>query len=1294
MRAVVLLVLLAAPSLAPPAAAAPPREPWWDEAWHFRLPLTVAASGRNPATGAPVDLSGTADVTVFVPVDFTAALRDDGAWPFDAAGRPSAWTLIPESVRVVEIDEAGAARRVLASRVLTFALDEDATAPFDPHSNAAATLAVTLPGRVEAPRRLHVYFDIAENGAKPAAPAELDGLAGPGPGVLALARAPPAPAGARLQLVAMPLAAAADVVVERLPPGAAPEEVARARVAAPVARVPLPAADVAYDFRVTASSPTLLALETVPAGNAAAQALFHAALDGGLSGTRFVVPGLAAAGATLDVVGTAPRTRVTVTDAATGADVAALVVGERESAPLAVPRDAAYRVDASAPVLLLSRGTASADDGSAFLHQAVTLAGAGAGRFLVGARGAGHSVAADAPTSVKAFPLARPADVLSGRAGDPPRFAWTSRGLAAAATEPWAFYADAADVTVLLGSDGLAPLVGRAGGEFRIALASDRPTEAQAEAPLAGVLVAPFGGTRVDVVSRAANGTRVASSTVTLAAPGALDVAPDGSRALLVEGEVTEVRASKPVFLHAYRAGAASTAYLPTLPAVAHVEAGRLEYHGALLAWDEPARTVTARPGERVGVPLTLTNLGRASDGAPLLEEVAIDVEPHARGRCRSSWDASASASSLPALPSPGSRSLAVFVSVPATAAPGECAEVVITATSAQDPRVRVEARVTVRARAAFEPEITVLREDGTAADSTTLLLDSGVPRTVALSVRNAGGAAGEAVVAVAPAPLYRVALAREGGEPAADGRLTVTVPVNASVRVFLTITAPTGTEPRWDFFVQAVSASDPAVRDEALVSARPRANLTVVATADAPRVSVVPGGEGNVTVHLANLGGDAEVRARVATALLPGWSASVTPERTLLRARGALAGDGRALDSSNVTLTLRAPTDASVGQSFPLALAVEPSSGADAGARVPLTAVVVNDYRVAVEALPPVLALPRSEVTVPLAFDSTAAGPFNLTLRGAAAPAGWGARVTDASLRLAPGERARTVVALTVPSGARAGVAEVTLDFDLADGVSPPARLRVTVRATTPESPFLRVDGLPAEVALAAAGGTRLVARVVNDGNRDAEVALHAEADHGATVALDATTLRLAHGEARDVVLLVTAPAEPGYGSSAVVLRASAAGAATEEREVAVRETVRDIAVVAAVIERSPSGASFLNVTVENRGTDAAPGLVLLVTARGEAVAEFAVAGLAPGVRAQHVLPAAPGLDGLAIAVASADDVPDATPSDNALAAEGVEAAAAPAEARASVPAPSALGTGLGLALAAVCGARRRRAA
>lgn len=1218
------LALLVMPLV--PVASADASEPWWDERWRFRLPITIGPDAYDPMTGAEVALDGIDAPLVLVPIDLTRALHDAGSWPFDAAERPIGWTFSPTSVRVVEVG----ATAPIPSRLLPYAFD--AAPPFEPSANAAGTLALLVPGRISAPRTFYVYVSIDEHAATPAPThtpgesARLDEVGGLGPIVSTLVHVPPTSANQEPALLLFPAGdGATRATVSRLAPGAAAEEIAQVDVPAAGARVELPPSERGYDASVVADRPVLAMLAAASGpGAAPSAAFFHASLDGSAAGRRFILP----AGATYDVIGSASRTAV-------DAGAASVTVGRLSSVALQVT--ATTRLDASAPVLVLQRG-ASTSEGDAYLHTARALTGAASGALLVAGRAAGHAVVADASATVQSFPLARPQEIASARAGDPAGRAWVARSPGGSSAEPWAFSTSGAPATALLGSDGFAALGGADAMRFHHAIAASRPADRAPISPLGGRILAPFPETDVALEARALNGTLLASASTTLPGSGALSSFPDGSHEVLAESTVQSIRATKPVFAYVWRPGAPPSAALPGLPPAIEPIVGAMESFGALLVWSEASAQVASRPGETARATLTLANLGRARTGEALVESVSLEARAVPSSRCAGAWEVTLPQASLDAFTAPGERDVDVLVTLPPDAAAGECVEIELSATSSIEPDVRASARVLVKARSGFVPELRVVRADGALATATAIAVEPGILTSVRLQVTNLGGESGRVVLAHAPGPGYETALVGLEDESAVRD---VTLAPDETALLRLEILAPTGQEPPWDFYVQATSAADASAREEIVVSVTPRANVSLTATPAERRLTPVPGANATTRIHVQNFGRDVEVRPRLATALPEGWILEVRPDRLLLRAAGSRGELDAPLDAGEITVTLAAPRGARVGEVISFAVALD---AAGTSLRVPLSASAANDFAIAAVPVALVTAAPGESGATEVLLRSSAAGPANVTLRSVQAPRGWTASVSPTAIPLAPNGTSPLTLRYQALAGAPAGQGAIRIVLGLADGVSLAREVALDVPTATPEITSLRLDASPSRLALAEGARGAIVFTLHNDGNLRATGSFSTE---GALVLArpEQAAFSLAPGDA----LAIEAFAGPGEG--AATLRAHDVEASVE----VVRAT-RDVRIVSATARTLADGTRIVDVELANIGTTTAPSVLLRLTGDAGAVVEQRIAALAAGATARHLF-AAPAQGALRVEVESGDAVPDATPEDNVATIEAASA-------------------------------------
>lgn len=1216
MRWLLALVLLALPGV-PLSSAQEDREPWWDERWHFRMPMSLSGAGADPVSGEPARIAAEGGL-VLVPIEL---------------GRSD---VRPGSIRLV----VGGA--VVPSRLLPISL-----------AGADAALAVVLPGGPR-PLAAHVYFDVDRRPSPPESPADaaasarLDGVAGLAPGVRFVGRVP-AHENGDLRLLVLPADGPVAVRAEVATLGASPERILEAEATGP-SRFPLPAGG-GFDLTVVADGPAVVLVEAV--GASASPSLALPSLDGGLVGHRFAVPDLDGL-AEWDIVATSAASSVVARDAATGRLVATLDVPRLATRAVAVPEGGALLLEASSPVLVFARGRAGLVPGA-------TLEGAAQGEFLVAPRSGSHTLVASAPVTAAAFPLERPSERTSGRAGDPPR--WTWRSESGDAAEPWAFSTPGADATLTTGESGAGAFPGRAGLAVRAVLPSAGPGE------LSGAIVPFFPSTAVRATARTTDGTAIAGGEVPLPFPHSANALSGSGDAVLAEGRVVDVEAERPVAVFAWRVGDAPTFALPSLPPVAVATVGVMETHGSSLRWDPPVRIATARSGEEIRIALGLVNEGREPDGSPRTEEASLALLSGGT-ECAGDWDASIETAALAGIASPGRVEAFVLVRVPADAMGGSCSAWTLRALSARESGYAVEARVVVRARSAFEPQLAIL-DRGQSLRTAALSLADG-PVDALVSIRNAGGRDGAARLAVAAGPGYtvRIARAEDGADlVSAAGAPASSLPLAAGESALLRVRIEAKDAPPWEVVVEASSVDDPAARDEVSFLVSEQAAGSVRVEPSRLRLSPPPAGSDRALLAVRSAG-EAEVRFRVGS-LPTGWSARVDPARILLRAPGVVDTEGRPLDRANVTVEVEAPADARLGDVASVAVFVETADGSPRSTT--LTAVVANDFAVDVT-IPPALAVqPRSTTEVALALASRAAGPFDAhaTLTG---PDSWNVALAGLPASFGPGESGSARLRVEVPPGAEPGAWRIQIRLTFSDAVSPQRTLDVSVDVLVVEAAVPVFEGLPASLALAPGEGTSLPFRVLNAGNVAQGGFVEASSAPGIRVAVGACAIP-APNEATSCALSVTA-SPAGFEPTRLGI---VAGETSDAIDLAL--AVRDLR-----IARLSEASGFLVVEAENVGTSRVRGVTIELAAGSGASFEFGP--LAPGDVARHPLPVAP-TPGLVVRVRSADDVPDAVPGDNEAvwpaareaAPEGVAAAA-----RHVVPAAAGFAA---LALAAIAGRR-----
>jgi hypothetical protein len=118
------------------------QDDWWNNAWHYRVPVTVDSAGYA-RTDKPVE----------VLINFTNLL--------DGLNRVE--PLLLDSIRVIEVDING---QVINDQV---PFQFDPVSDFNPNNNAQGTLIFLLTGQTSGPatRRYHIYFDTSGSFSPP-----------------------------------------------------------------------------------------------------------------------------------------------------------------------------------------------------------------------------------------------------------------------------------------------------------------------------------------------------------------------------------------------------------------------------------------------------------------------------------------------------------------------------------------------------------------------------------------------------------------------------------------------------------------------------------------------------------------------------------------------------------------------------------------------------------------------------------------------------------------------------------------------------------------------------------------------------------------------------------------------------------------------------------------------------------------------------------------------------------------------------------------------------------------------
>ncbi|MFA5862827.1 MAG: hypothetical protein WDA16_14135, partial [Candidatus Thermoplasmatota archaeon] len=679
--------------------------------------------------------------------------------------------------------------------------------------------------------------------------------------------------------------------------------------------------------------------------------------------------------------------------------------------------------------------------------------------------------------------------------------------------------------------------------------------------------------------------------------------------------------------LSVFRPGAAAIAPLPGLPAVMRASSAELEHSGAILAWTPIGSFHTARPGETTRIDLTLANLGRTKQGEGIIENVAIEARAAPTSRCSRQWEVSLPDARVDGLVSPGQRVVSAYVLVPDDVLAGECMELELIARSSFDPDVRTTARATIRSLSGFQPELRVLRSDGTPSTSMSITIEPGVASMTELRLRNVGGENGTAIIRHARGPGYESSISERADGPPIE---RIEVPAGGEARFWLSTLAPTGAEPAWDFVIQATSAADPAARDEVIVSITPRADLSLHVSMNDRRFIIVPGREAATSIDVANLGSDVELRARIATTLPQGWNASITPDRLLLRASGTRGDLGARLDARELRVDVRAPSDARVGETLPITIALEAGGRA---VRVPLLALVVNDLTIVVKVPDQIIAGPRETGAAVVELRSEAPAIMNVTLRSLGGPRGWNVTTAETVFTIAPRETRRITLRYDVGAMAPAGPGAIAFALKLEDDVTPPRLLEVNVTTFTPERPVLNLSATTQRVVLAPGERAAIVFQLRNDGNAPAALAVETM---GPVTLVTELPAALAPGG----TLIVSANVGPETGVVELTIGGRSAS-------VDVAAATRDIRVLNATL-RPIGTAWFLDVEVENAGSVGSAPLVLYLRVGDAKIAEFTLPALALGGRAKHTLVSPAPVSGLTVTVVTSDDLPDEVPDDN----------------------------------------------
>ncbi|MCA1812320.1 MAG: hypothetical protein LC624_00020 [Halobacteriales archaeon] len=749
--------------------------PWWDAAWHMRVPVLLQPKVVDRINGGLADLSGNhvRNYPALVEVDFTEAIRQAGpegfGWPKDAQGRLSSFTLDADSVRVVEhdrfkgcplaVDRTTQDLRcgVTSDRpedllvAATFApglwanVQPDRDPAFDASRNAVGTLQFAVRGEFGAPRLFFVYFDILQNGHKAPAsyPARDAGIVQGThfirSGTDILGYAPATMATGPGVLLAQPLYDNTTVAIYKyVSRGVEPALMVQATMNALDSDTngqagPCPSTSfkgtVCLDvpqaqpffFRVVASKPVVVALKSV---DGAKGATWYPAKDGGLSGTEFLF-------------------RTAQDSEAGGAATPLYILSPSGAASVGWSGDANGFANVDGVGRIGSFG--SGDRIHLFASKPVMVVGTGIGADIglpaVGPFGATVDaqlytvvnedltiVDTNRPTTLQiASPIGIPDDPNALEAE--PLAANASNALyhrCACSASPdyigkaWRIQAkdDGALLWAKSNEAGIFPVGGKLGMSFDLSLQQEHSegttiTNDKNDARETRVIVMGlYNGTRV-VIRDAKTGVERANTTMGL--HDWLDK-QSGGTPYLPYGS-WHVEATKPVAAYFYGPGKTvdppfATYYVAkTEPPLQAQGAG--EFHGFAVGWKDKVATASVGPGERVRLKLSLVNLGRAVGAQPLSDTFDITREVSKPGNATDPA-VDLSPARWGEVPSFQGRDVTLAVGVPPDAATGTVYEVNVTATSLGNPNFRDVAHVVITVQIRYEFTMRFLESNGT----------------------------------------------------------------------------------------------------------------------------------------------------------------------------------------------------------------------------------------------------------------------------------------------------------------------------------------------------------------------------------------------------------------------------------------------------------------------------------------------------------------------------------------------------------------------------------------------------
>ncbi|MBI4394300.1 MAG: hypothetical protein HY556_10995 [Euryarchaeota archaeon] len=1077
---------------------------WWNATWHMRVPVLVKPFLLDRLTNngtAGLEGDRISNYPAEIEVDFTEAIRNakgEARWPQDPLKRLSSFTLDTDSVRVVwysqengEVLRTAKGSDVVPATFTPALLEnlERRTTIFDAGSNAIGTVTFILEGIFDSPRLYFIYFDILENGKKPAAVfseeemAPLDALYwlsrgtefygyAPADGVLADSPGP----GTSLYVVS-PYANTTVRLSKypSVPSGGNPPEpyflpgigythvMGSALAGDPRGRLEIPILrGDPFFFKFESTRPVTLAVgqKGLLDGSADANAIFstvYPSIDGPPVGKTFIFTPMTGhehetGAAFCDQY---PNNECTMAFEIVTYDLAANVQIVCLSCPvgtppmsISVPRQsmkimqgevypaflpgALALVTSDAPISIHAAGYTKGLVG----YQMHSQYGAPFGKLLVGTASIDFDVVGQGAGSVTAYEYLNPAAAVRGTftagAGG---HSYNKFQPAHALDAPiYGFTSTASRISVTSGEVGI-HAVGGVGGKVFEPVVTEHHTNTKRARAFAFAI---YNDTRLSIYNYSSGDNivnrTISQNTVVLnKAATTQNLMPVGNY---------RVTSNKPVFLYKMleREKSYFTFYPGRLGSPLY-EMGQAEYFGYLLAWKDDTRFVTntLKPGDSAVFNFVVRNLARDVKGHGLSDSIGLSVAVD-----RDGWKTSLGAAIIENVSYLEEREVPVVLQVPSNASTGDSVTLTVTAQSVGNPNMkdRAQGLGTVQTKYEFEMKFV-----SNGKKEISRVIAAGASTAYQIAVKNTG--TGDDVLTFSTTRGDRLgfnstllgptgeALTDSFGKPA----VTLNLMVGEEKVIVFNVSAPDTDQPiPFTATIQAVSENDASKVDQLAASTLINVESRIKVGVDAASKFILPRNSTVYPVEVTNLGAATTVKMTFSGAFPAGWKANLSDIQFPLEGQGKLDPLGNRLDVKVVNFTLTAPDAVEVGrlvQSRVIATSqLETLNATLPSDSVVLEAVVANNFTNELTAAPGKNLLPGEPISYEMQVKSQANGPFQLEINPAGLPAGWRylGREPLAPQEMLPGESRLFKANFEMVKNAKPGAYNVSIGLTFRD--------------------------------------------------------------------------------------------------------------------------------------------------------------------------------------------------------------------------------------------------------------------